>query len=455
MSMNPGTSDLETIKRIVAEERARYPIPGLSIGVLDGDAELTAAFGDTSVDHPLPVTVDTYFQVGSITKTFLGTLVMGLVDAGRLDLGSPVRRWVPDLELRNENAAANVTLTHCLTHTCGWSGDCFDDFGRGDDALEKYVAAMRELEQQVPLGAEWAYNNAAFALAGRVVEVVTGEPIETAVRTHVLELLGLEKTFFFADEVVTYRASVGHNVFEKEARVARPWAIPRSTNAVGGIVSNVPQLLAYARFHMGDGRSAAHEVFMSRGSLDLMRMPLVPAADGLFRGIAWSVEDKNGIRIIGHGGSVIGQQALLWVAPAKRAALVVLTNTNRAAQLQNALTRWWRQRYLGIAYAPPQIQAHTPEQATRVAGRYVNPNGEIDIKIDDTRLVFHHNTHGSLREIMEEPPPQPEPVQVGFTRPGRLVHLEGPLKDTAVELLAADDAPIEWIRYQGRLFKKQ
>src|SRR5574341_1294143 len=175
---------------------ARYPVPGVSIGVASGDEEWTAGFGVTSVEHPLAVEADTLFQIGSITKTFLGTL----------DLDAPVRRWVPELRLRDEDAAARVTLRHLLTHRAGWFGDHFADFGDNDDALERYVDSMAELEQQTPLGEEFAYNNAAFGLAGRVVEAVTGPPIETVMRERLLAPLGLERTFFFASEVITYRA---------------------------------------------------------------------------------------------------------------------------------------------------------------------------------------------------------------------------------------------------------
>ena len=443
------------VGRIVAAEQARFPVPGLSIGVLSSDEEWTAAFGVTSVDHPLEVTADTYFQIGSITKTFLGTLVMRLVEEGRLELDAPARRWVPELRLRDEDAAARATLRHLLTHTCGWFGDHFADFGPGDDCLERYVASMADLEQQVPLGAEWAYNNAAFALAGRVVERVTGRPVEAAMRELLFAPLGLARTYFFADEVVTFRVAAGHNVFDGRPRVARPWAIPRATNAVGGIVSTVPELLRYARFHMGDGRLANGDRYLSPEGLALAHSPLVPAATGLFRGIAWSVEDTSAGRVIGHNGATIGQQALLLVAPQRRAAVAMLTNSGQATQLQNAITRWWRDRFLGLPYDPPTTRAPSFEEAQRVAGHYVNPANEVEIRVDGGRLVFQQTLHGSLRALMEEPPPQPAPVELAFTRADRLIHLEGPLQDSIVELLGDPANALEWIRFGGRLYRRQ
>jgi len=448
MTVDPGRTDVDAL---VIEERARYPIPGVSIGVTSGDEEWAAGFGVTSVEQPLAVDADTLFQIGSITKTFLSTLVMRLVEDGTLDLDVPVRRWVPDLRLRDEDAAARVTLCHLLTHRAGWFGDHFADFGNGDDALERYVASMAELEQQTPLGAEFAYNNAAFGLAGRVVEAVTGIPIEAALRERLLAPLGLERTFFFAREVITYRVAAGHNVFDGTAQVVRPWALPRASNCVGGIVSTVPDLLRYARFHMGDGATAEGRRYLSAAAMDHMRSPLMPAGLGQHRGIGWTVQDSRGVRIIGHGGATFGQQALLWIAPARRFAIAMLTNTNQATQIQNRVTRWSWERYLGLPPSIPEPRAHTAEEAQRVAGTYRNPSSELRIAVEDGALVLHQQPLDSgFRKLQQNPPPVPKAAALAFTMSGHLVVRSGPLTDSQIELLGPDR-----IRFSSRLYKKE
>lgn len=445
---------LDEIRGIVEEEQGRHPVPGVAIGILAGDEEVTGAFGVTSVDHPLPVTPDTLFQVGSITKTFLGTLVMRLVEERLVDLDTPIRTYLPELRLRDADAAARVTLRHCLTHTAGWFGDHFEDYGSSDDALAKYVAAMSEIEQQVPVGTTWAYNNAAFCLAARVVEVVVGQPVETVFRERLFGPLRLERTFFFASEVITYRVAAGHNVFDGQPRVARPWAIPRAQNAVGAIISTVGDLLQWSRFHIGDGTALGGYRYLSAESVEHMRSPLVDAALGQFRGIAWQVEDVDGVRIIGHGGATIGQQALLWIAPQKRFALAMLTNSSQATQLQNAITKWAWQRYLGVA-RPAAGRYHASEvEIARVVGRYRQPASELEILLEGEKLILKQRPFGSLRKVMEEPPPEPAPVELAFSRADRLLLLEGPLKDSQIELLSVAYTPLELIRFGGRLYKR-
>jgi CubicO group peptidase (beta-lactamase class C family) len=104
-----------------------------------------------------------------------------------------------------------VATCHLLTHTAGWVGDYFSDTGRVDDALARYVAEMVDLEQLTPPGAAvYSYCNSGFCLLGRLIEVLTGETFEAALRRLVLAPLGLEHSFLFPEEVMTRRNAAGH-----------------------------------------------------------------------------------------------------------------------------------------------------------------------------------------------------------------------------------------------------
>src|SRR4051794_35077521 len=160
----------------------RLEVPGVAAGVLvDGDEE-HAFHGVTSVENPLPVDGSTLFQFGSTGKTYTATAMLRLVEQGRVDLDAPVRTYVPELRLKDEDVAAKVTVLQLFNHTAGWQGDLMDSTGEGDDALEKYVAKMADLEQTTPLGATVSYNNASLSLAGRIIEKLTGTTYEQAIR---------------------------------------------------------------------------------------------------------------------------------------------------------------------------------------------------------------------------------------------------------------------------------
>jgi len=212
----------------VVAAMARFGVPGVAVGVLRDGVEYAAGFGITNVAAPVAVDDHTLFQIGSTTKTFTGTVAMRLVEAGKLDLDAPLRTYLPELRLRDEGVAARVTLRHLFNHTGGWLGDYFDDTGDGDDALATIVARMAELPQFTPLGAFASYNNAGFYLAGRVIEAVTGQTYEAAVREMILEPLGMAESFFFAADCISRRVAVGHTVTDTGTTVARPWALARA-----------------------------------------------------------------------------------------------------------------------------------------------------------------------------------------------------------------------------------
>ena len=98
-----------------------------------------AAFGVAGLETNVPVTAETRFQIGSLSKTYTATAVMRLIDQGRCDLDATVRTYLPDLQLMDPDVAARVTVRHLLTHTGDWWGDDASDTGNGDDAIARYV----------------------------------------------------------------------------------------------------------------------------------------------------------------------------------------------------------------------------------------------------------------------------------------------------------------------------
>ena len=122
-------------------------VPGAAIAVLKDGEVVDFAAGLLSTATKVEATPDSVFQIGSITKVWTTTLVMQLVDDGLLDIDSPIRDYMPEFRLADEASAAAITTRQLLSHSGGFEGDVFTDTGRGDDAIEKYVAALTDLPQ--------------------------------------------------------------------------------------------------------------------------------------------------------------------------------------------------------------------------------------------------------------------------------------------------------------------
>ena len=223
----------------VAEAAERLAVPGVVAGVYHNGAEHYAFHGITSIENPLPVDENTIFQFGSTGKTFTATAMMRLVEQGLVDLDEPVRTYLPEFKLKDEETARSVKVLQLFNHTAGWSGDVMDDTGAGADALTKYVDLLADVEQVTPLGSAVSYNNAALSVAGLIIERITGKTYEQAIKELLFEPLGLNNSWFFQNDIMSRRFAVGHNQRPDDTiTVARPWGMPRGGTPAGGISAN-------------------------------------------------------------------------------------------------------------------------------------------------------------------------------------------------------------------------
>lgn len=447
-------SRFQRVYDTVQAELERLPIPGAAVGILYGDDEFHAGFGITNVNHPLPVSGETLFQIGSITKTFVGTLVMRLVEAGKLDLDTPVRAYLPELQLRDEYATQHATLRHCLQHTGGWVGDYFDDFGRGENALAKMIAAMATLAQDAPLGELFSYNNAGFYLTGRVIERVMRQPFEQVMQEWIFGPLGLRDAYFFAEDVITKSFAVGHETVDEKATVAQPWALARTAHPAGGIITNTHELMRYARFQIGDGTNGNGKRLLTRAALEEMQTPRVPAIDPQSVGLTWFIYKLDGVKFIEHGGGTKGQITRLVIAPEKNFAAAILTNSGGGNVLIVNVLNEILDAFLKVRVEPPAILAMDAAQLDAYAGRYDAALDHIDISVADDKLVAQLTPHGGFPTPAAPPPPAPPPVHVGFYAPDRIIGLEEPYKSTRAEFLRDTDGRIAWLRFGSRVHKR-
>jgi len=361
--------DMASLSEYVAAKATELEVPGAAIGLLHDGIEEYAYHGVTSVENPLPVDATTLFQFGSTGKTFTAAAMLRLVDQGVVDLDAPVRRYVPELKLKDESVARAVTVFQLFNHTAGWSGDLMANTGDGDDALAKYVERMATIEQVSPLGSSVSYNNASLSLAGRVIEKVTGQTYEQAIRELLFEPLGMANSYFSPNEVMTRRFAVGHNQKpDGTIEVARPWALPRAAAPAGGISATAADQVAWAQFHLGDGRGREGQRLLSAELLARMQEPSVEikgSALGDFVGISWFLRDVEGARLVSHGGTTNGQHSAFVMVPDRGFALISMTNCEpNGPQLNDAVLGWALERHLGIVEQDPEpLNLSDPELA--------------------------------------------------------------------------------------------
>ena len=402
---------------------ATFGIPGVAVGVWADGREDYACHGMTSVDNPLPVDRDTLYVLGSVTKTYTATALMRLAAAGQIELDAPVRRYVPELVLADEQIAAEVTVMNLLNHTSGLGWDTLTDTGEGDDALASFVPRLAELELVAPLGTRASYSQAGYSLLGRVIEKILGVPYEKAVASLIFGPLGLSHSFFAAGDVLTRRFAVGHNRGEDAAMsVARLWRGPRYRNAGGGLASSVADQMRWARFHLGDGRAQSGARVLPAEMLHRMKEPTVALRGsnlGDAIGTGWFLRDVDGVRTVGHGGSANGQFAELLTVPERKFAVVSLSNAGPdGIPFNQAVVRWALQTYLGVTERDPQPLPYDQARAQEVAGHYENDAMDLTLATDGTVLTLAVDIKPAIRAAADEELPPGYPREEIALLPG-------------------------------------
>jgi CubicO group peptidase (beta-lactamase class C family) len=433
----------------------RHHVPGVTVCLYDGEEEYVACFGVTSVENPLEVTSETLFQIGSTTKTLTGTVVMVLVERGMLDLDEPVRTYLPSLRLSDEEVARRVTTRHLLTHVGGWVGDVFEDTGEGDDALDKIVERLADASQLTPLGEVYSYNNSAFYLAGRVVEVLGGKTFEAAARELVLDPLGMDESFFFPAEVITRRFAVGHLVKGGKPSVSRPWAVPRNAAPAGGLVSSVKDQLRYARFHLGDGKAHDGTRILGEESLREMQRAQVAGEEDNDQGLPWFISEVEGLRFVAHGGGTNGQISAFWMVPERDFAFTLLTNVDHGEFVCEEASEWVMSELLDVKEANPELIEMPETELEEYAGRYVvfGTGDSVELRIEGSALRFEE-AYGDHSAISETNPEAPPPARAAFYARDRMVLIDGPYKGERAEFLRGPEGGIHWLR-MGRIYTPQ
>ncbi|HLT19605.1 MAG TPA: serine hydrolase domain-containing protein [Thermomicrobiales bacterium] len=441
-----------TLDEVVAQSMERWTVPGIALGIWHDGQQSLHAHGLANLETGYPMREDTILQIGSISKIFTTTLLMMLVDEGLIALDDPVSKHLPGFRLTKDGTQNDVKIVNLVNHTSGVYGDHFEDFGWGDDALERYVESMSELRQVYEPGTLWSYTNSAFNLAGRIIELKLGTTFEQAMKERVFEPLGMSRTFYFPHEAIAYPVSVGHTLVDPagdEHEVARRWPIPRASGPAGSISSTVGDMLKFARFHMGDGTWEGRRL-LSEESIKLMQEVHVEhtgMADAW--GLGWMINFYDGEKVIGHGGATNGFNAHLDIVPARDFALVILTNSDRGAAAYREIIDWVLEDRLGLKKQAAPVVPLEAEQLAEYAGDYSELLVDITISVEGDGLRLDSIRKGALADTDEErkqPPVHLEPLGND-----RFRVTNGATAGSIVDFFRHADGSIRFVRVGGRV----
>ena len=442
---------------------AEYHVPGVAFGIVkDGHQELRA-FGVTNVDNSQPVTPETVFPIASITKTVGATAMMRLVQDGKVAVEAPVRTYLPDFAVKDEAAAASVTVAHLLSHTPGWEGQLSPE-DRGLETMAVFARRLSDLTQLAAPGEVWSYNNAGFSLAGRLIEVVTGKTIHDALRDLVFAPIGLTHAFTRTGTAMTYRFAVGHRQSKSgQTEVIRPFELPLGVTAGGGAMS-IASLLQYARFQLS-GKTDAGQPLLNTTLLERMRTAFVKkngTTDEM--GLGFHLRRLGSVLTAVQGGTGAGHCLHIQLVPERNLAFGILTNHAEGWRLVQDVERATLKLYEALALAPNQatggnrgvsedMRAHATPLAKQpaleqYAGKYERPPvAAYDVKIDNGALKAGNASGNAAGVTVVFYGPD---VAYAATDDGTGFAYVG----VPIEFIRNRAGAVGWMRVNGRIAKK-
>jgi CubicO group peptidase (beta-lactamase class C family) len=267
----PGGSVLERLDRVIAERMDASGVPGFCVAVLAGDRVVHARGYGEADPSGRAVTADTPFVTGSSGKAFTALALMQLVDAGKVDLDAPVRRYVPELQTGDREEADRITVRQVAQHTSGFqtgAGGPLLASAEDGTALEA-VAEVRDEQLASQPGQSFHYSNINYVLAGLVIERASGEPFADYMRRHVFAPLGMRRTFTSLAEARPAGVATGARYWFGLTRWHGP-TFRAGVQAAGYYVSTANDMARFLRLFLADGIVDGRRIVSTRGLRTLL-----------------------------------------------------------------------------------------------------------------------------------------------------------------------------------------
>ena len=365
----PRRSDRRLARSIDAVLSSIYAPDGpgaTAIVVKDGRVVLRKAYGLANVELGVPMRPEMVMALGSLTKSFTAAAILKLAEQGRLSLGDPVTRFLPDFPAHG----ATITVEHLLTHTSGINvlADMPDlravaaQDGKVTDVIGDWV---KDLPPDAAPGERWAYLNWGYSLLGAIVERASGLGYAEFLQRAFFDPLELRHTAYGdRRRLISLRASgyegLGDGVFNvlpSRGRIFHP-------AAAGGLLSNVDDLARWSAA-LDDGTA------LGRASVDRMFTPF-RLADGTSTryGYGWDLGEYEGHRVQEHAGGTAGFQSFVVRAPDDHVFVAILSNTQSGDAPLQATAHRVAAIAMGRPIADPVPRPVPPDALDRMAGVY-------------------------------------------------------------------------------------
>ncbi len=322
----------------IPQMMAQGHVVGLTVAIVDDQkVVMTKGYGLADRDANTPVTTDTLFHIGSLSKTFTATAVMQLVEQGKVDLDAPLARYVPSFRMLPRYKGNVITVRSVLDHHSGIPGDVFNGLiteGKTDPGFRSWLLkALAKMYPERRVNTEQAYNNSGFVLLQDLVENVTGQPFDTYTAEHLFARMGMQRSTF--NDTLPPDSALTRNYLATEQSVlAKPREYVNGWSA-GSILSSANDMANYLRMLNASGTGVAGQVIKPETLAQMLTpqtdvaLDITPARFGL----SWFVAPRRwtGFTYMHDGATAYNYSQLMMLRDSK---LGVFVSANTANEMQ-------------------------------------------------------------------------------------------------------------------------
>ncbi len=321
-----------------------FEVPGAAVALIrNGEIVFARGYGYADVEKHRPVTTQTGFNIGSISKTVAAWGVMQLVEQGKIELDAPVWQYLTRWQLPpSAFDASGVTVRRLLSHTAGLSLHGYPGFGPDDElpTLEASLSGDTNGSEDVRLimepGTQWKYSGGGYTLLQLLVEEITGQSFAEYMQEAVLQPLGMQRSSYALTPAILAGSSLAYDEF------GEPTPNPRFTaQAAAGLHTTVEDLATFAAAAVANPQGEVPgRGLLQPETVALMTTP-APASDSTY-GLGYGVNAfHDDLLIVGHGGANRGWHAVFQIVPATGDGLVVVTNGSNGWNVHRQVTCDW------------------------------------------------------------------------------------------------------------------
>lgn len=307
---------------------------GVAVGIVEkGEIVYTKALGVMNVETKEPVTEKTLFHMASVSKPFVATAIMQLVEKGKINLDTPLIEYVPYFKINGEGYK-NITIRQMLSHISGmpdvddyeWDKPQYDN-----EAAERYIRNLDKYELNLETPGKFDYSNLAFDILGHVISKVSGETFENYIKKNILEPLEMNKSSFLNKEVDKTLLATPHVLSLKnryDVAVSKVFPYNRRHAPSSTLCSNVLEMCNWAIANLNKGVFKNKQILKADTHLEMFKSA-AETGWGSYNnevGFSWFLGDYKGNRVISHGGCDTGFLSKFLLVPERELGIVFITN---------------------------------------------------------------------------------------------------------------------------------